>query len=80
MTFIQYFVLQGCSGISRWRLKKGQLSENSNNSFRTKLADLIAKEHLWETRLQKHFQVVMGPRQSFRTHSVHGYRIKAFTS
>ena len=58
LTFIQYFVFQGCSGISRWRLKR-PLSENS---FETKLSNLISKEYLWENRLQKHFQVVMGRR------------------
>ena len=58
LTFVQYFVFQGCSGISRWRLKR-PLSENS---IETKLSNLITKEYLWKTRLQKHFQVVMGPR------------------
>ena len=62
LTFIQYFVIQGCFGISRWRLKR-PLSENSENSAETKLKDLITKQNLWESRLRNNFQVVMGPGQ-----------------
>ena len=60
LTFIQYLVIQSCFGLSRWRLKRPSASENSENSFKTKLTDLITRENLWESRLRNHFQVVMG--------------------